>query len=96
MMSDYSIPGIAHPIRYTDDIGKNKYLYIDEMLKKYKVLSKKPLFIEGYYQSYKKYYDEKTIKNNILPYVKYANKKADEYKILKTGGIDSHGHSIFK
>ena len=95
MMSKYSIVGIAHPIRYTNRIGKKKYMYMDEMLNRYSKLSTKPLFAEGYYQVYPRYYSRKMIKNVILPYSEYVNKNLDEYNIIKTGSTDSHSKTIF-
>ena len=52
-MSEYSIPGVAHPVRYTDGLGENRKLYTEEMMRRYGVLSKKPLFTEAYYQVFK-------------------------------------------
>ena len=95
MMSKYSLPGIAHPIRYTNRIGENKFLYIEELLKSYSELNTKPLFAEGYYQAYPKFYHPEKIKREIIPYSKYLNKKLDEYNITKTGGTDSHSKTIF-
>ena len=95
-MNDYSIAGIAHPVRYSSRINEKKLLYIDEMLKQYKSLSKNPLFLEGYYQKYPKYYSEEEMEKIVLPYVKEINKKADELGIIKTGSLDSHGKSIFE
>ena len=94
MMSDYSIPGIAHPVRYTDKTGKNKYLYMQEMMTRYKSLSGKPLFAEGYYQVYPRYYDKDTMKE-LLPYIEYVKTKANAYNIINTGSTDSHSNNIF-
>lgn len=95
MMSEYSIPGVAHPIRYTDCMGKDKYPYMEEMLDRYKNLSKKPLFTEIYYQAYPRYYEPKIMEQEVLPYNEFIKKKADEYNILKTGSTDSHSRIIF-
>ncbi len=95
MMSKYAIPGIAHPVRYTDRIDGNRYLYVDEMMKRYSQLSAKPLFAEGYYQVYPRYYSHEFVKNYILPYNSFVNKKTDEYNIIKTGSTDSHSEEIF-
>lgn len=95
MMSDYAIPGVAHPIRYTNRIGENKFLYMEEMMNRYKQLSKKPLFTEAYYQVYPRYYDKKFVEQEILPYMKYVKQKSDEYNIIKTGSTDSHSTTIF-
>lgn len=94
-MSKYAIPGIAHPIRYTNRIGKNKYMYMEEMLDRYSKLSKKPLFAEGFYQVYPRYYSAEMIKNEIIPYSKFVNKKLDDRGITKTGSTDSHSDIIF-
>lgn len=95
MMNKYSIPGIAHPARYSTRIGKKKLLYIDDMLNQYKKISSKPLFLEGYYQTYPKYYSKEEMEKMLLPYVKEINKKADNLGIMKTGSTDSHSKTIF-
>lgn len=95
MMSKYALVGVAHPIRYTNRIGKDKFLYIDEMMSQYKASSPKVKFTEGYYQVYPRYYDKEFVKTDILPYMDYVNKKADSYNILKTGSTDSHSTGIF-
>lgn len=94
-MSDYSIPAIAHPIRHGLSEDKYKKVYFDEMLTKYKKLSKKPLIVEGYYQVYPRYFSDEYYKTRVIEYIDYINKKADELGILKTGGTDAHGASIF-
>lgn len=94
-MSKYSIPGVAHPIRYTDELGENKNLYIEEMMNRYMKLSKKPLFTEAYYQVYPRYYKPSDLEREILPYMDFVKNKADEYSIIKTGSTDSHSGIIF-
>ena len=96
MMSKYSIPGIAHPIRYTNNLRENKELYMEEMMSRYGELSKKTLFAEGHYQVYSRYYDPYVMKHEILPYMDFVKKKADEHNIIKTGSTDSHSGYIFK
>ena len=95
MMSKYAITGIAHPIRYTTRIGKNKHLYMEEMLDRYSKLSTKPLFAEGYYQAYPRFYSHEKLKNVIIPYSDYVNKKLGEKNIIRTGSTDSHSKTIF-
>lgn len=94
MMSKYSIPGVAHPLRYISKLGKNRELYLEEMLGRYSSLSKKPLFTEAYYQVYPRYYNQKDMEKKILPYTDFVNKTADKYHIFKTGSTDSHSKSI--
>ncbi|MBR6126557.1 PHP domain-containing protein [bacterium] len=95
MMSKYAIPGIAHPIRYTNRIGQNKHLYMEEMIDRYTNLTNKHAFMEGFYQVYPRYYEAKFFNEEILPYIDYVNKKADEHNIIKTGSTDSHSMTIF-
>lgn len=95
MMSKYSIPGVAHPIRYTKRINRDKHLYFDEMFERYKLLSTKPLFTEGYYQVYPRFYTPEDYENYVKPTNQYVIKKADELGIIKTGSTDSHSTEIF-
>lgn len=95
MMSKYSIPVVAHPVRYTTRIKGNKYLYMNEMLDKYSKLSNKPLVIEGYYQAYPRYYSPEMYKRIVIPFNNYINQKAAELGILRTGSTDSHSKTIF-
>ena len=68
MMSKYSIPVVAHPVRYTTRIEGDKYLYMNEMFEKYAQLSKKPLVTEGYYQVYPRYYKPDMYKTIVIPF----------------------------
>ena len=95
MMSKYAIPGIAHPIRYTNRIGNNKYKYMDEMMSRYVSLTSKIPFAEGYYQVYPRYYEKEFFKGVISPYIEFVNNKADQHGITKTGSTDSHSFTIF-
>lgn len=90
-MSKYGIPGVAHPARYSLQYDRDKYPYIEEMLKIYKESTKKQPFTEAYYQSY-----TDDIKYGNQVYVDYIDYKAKQLKITRTGSIDSHGDSIFK
>lgn len=93
MMSNYAIPGVAHPIRYTNLTDRDKYM--EEMMSRYTALTKKPAFTEGYYQVYPRFYEKDFLEKEILPYMEYVNKKADEHNIIKTGSTDSHSMTIF-
>ena len=95
MMSKYAISGVAHPIRYTNRIGQNKFLYMEEMMNRYESLSKKPLFTEAYYQVYPRYYEPNFVQQEILPYMEFVKQKANEHNIIKTGSTDSHSMIIF-
>jgi hypothetical protein len=95
MMSKYALVGVAHPVRYTTRLKDKKFSYVDEMMSEYKNSSNKLKFTEGYYQVYPRYYEKEVIKTEILPYMDYINKKADNYNIIKTGSTDSHGMGIF-
>lgn len=92
IMSNYGIPGIAHPARYSDHLGEFKYNHIDELFEKYSFLSKKVLFTEGYYQSYS---DKYSVENEYIDYVNYIEQSAKKRGIIRTGSTDSHGFSIF-
>ena len=95
VMSKYAIPGIAHPIRYTNRLGEKKFLYMEEMFDSYSKLSTKPLFAEVYYQVYPRYYPAEFYKTTIIPYQKFVNEKAQKYGITRTGSTDSHSMIIF-
>lgn len=78
-----SVMSVAHPARskaYTDEF----YIYLFENFKKYG--KDKALFYEGYYRSYEGEYPEKW-----LPKI---NAAAEQFKLLKTGGLDSHGKDV--
>lgn len=95
MMTKYSIPAVAHPVRYTTRIQGNKHLYMDEMMKQYAGLSSKLLVTEGYYQVYQRYYNPEMYDNIVIPFNNYINQKATEYGIMRTGSTDSHSFTIF-
>ena len=68
---------------------------MEEMLDRYKSLSKKPTFAEAYYQVYPRYYKPDVIREEIIPYNKYVNQKTKEKGIIRTGSTDSHSKVIF-
>ncbi len=96
MMKEYGIVGVAHPARYSYEMGDIRYEYVKEMLDRYKQAGKseKPLFIEGYYQSYPDFYDVQNDKE-FQKYYNYINSYADEIGLMKTGSTDTHGTTIF-
>lgn len=96
MMKEYGIVGVAHPARYSYEMGDIRYEYAKEMLDRYKKAGKsdKPLFVEGYYQSYPDFYDVDNDKE-FTKYYNFINDYADKLGINKTGSTDTHGTSIF-
>ena len=96
IMQNYAIIGIAHPARYTEELGILKYLYIEEIFKKFSQLNKKPVFVEGYYQSYEASGTKNKLKSEYKIYLKYINIIAKFHRLYRTGSTDSHGLSIFK
>ena len=95
-MSDYGIVGIAHPARYTEDLGAKKYPYITEIFTRYKNSKGKIKFIEGYYQSYSKTPTANLLGKEYQKYKDHINSEAKRLDIIRTGSTDAHGISIFK
>ena len=95
-MSKYGLVGVAHPARYTEEMGKYKYLYITEMFSRYKNLNPNTRFAEIYYQAYKKTHTAKALGNEYNKYINYINSEAERFGIIRTGSTDAHGLSIFK
>ena len=95
VMSNYGIPGVAHPARYTSQMKEKKYPYISEMFERYAKLSKNTLFTEGYYQSYKLTYTASHLGHEYKKYTDYINNEAKRAGIIRTGGTDAHGDSLF-
>lgn len=93
-MSDYGIPGIAHPATYSDHLGDRKNAHIDELFDKYKANTKKIPFAEGFYQTYPSKYYEKN--NEFSDYYAYIKNTAKSKGIIRTGSQDSHGLTLFK
>ncbi len=91
-MKNYGIVGIAHPARYTSDLGDDKYLCIPEIMQRFAKAAKSdfPVFTEGYYQNY---YDLGQDHNQ---YIDFINKTAVQNHIYRTGSTDAHGGSIFE
>lgn len=80
---DNGVMSIAHPAR-TKAYCPEFYTYLFEHFKKFG--KNKALFYEGNYQSYEgEYYQKWETK---------INEAAAKFHLLKTGGLDSHGHSI--
>lgn len=90
-MKDYGIVGVAHPARYTLELGNDKYAYIVNMLSRYVKAGKsdKPLFVEGYYQSYPDLGEDHN------KYIDFINQEAIKKNIFLTGSTDAHGKNIF-
>lgn len=93
-MSDYGIPGIAHPATYSDYLGERKNAHINELFDKYIAATKKIPFAESYYQTYPSKYYERN--NEFSDYYEYIKKVSGEKGIIRTGSQDTHGLSIFK
>ncbi|MBQ9246826.1 hypothetical protein IJ182_11245 [bacterium] len=94
-MSEYGIVGIAHPARYNVWLKEKKYAYITEMLTRYKSLTNKLAFVEGYYQSYHKLPEKDELALEYDEYLKYIIEEANRLGIYNTGSVDAHHHSIF-
>lgn len=94
-MSEYGIVGIAHPARYTEHLGNKKYPYITELFTRYKDLSGKVKFTEGYYQSYKQTSTGGLLGSEYDKYINHINSEAKRLGIIRTGSTDAHGESIF-
>ena len=93
-LSDYGIPGIAHPATYTDYLGDKRNTHIVELFDKYISKAKKVPFTAGYYQTYPSAYYE--LNNELHDYYKFIEKTAKEKGIIRTGSTDTHGLNIFK
>lgn len=95
MMSDHALVGIAHPARYTEHLGDNKYDYITELFSRYKGMKGKVKFAEGYYQSYKQTSTGGLLGSEYDKYINYINSEAKRLGIIRTGSTDAHGMSVF-
>ena len=96
-LTKHSIAGIAHPARYLKSIEeKDKALYIEEIFSKYKKLTNKIPFAEGYYQSYSPKDITEFGDLDFDTFLKTINSIADKQGIYKTGSIDVHGSTIFR
>ena len=95
-MSKYGLVGVAHPARYTEEMGKYKYPYITEMFLRYKNLNQNIKFAEIYYQAYEKTFTAQKLGNEYHKYINYINSEAVRLGIIRTGSTDAHGLSIFK
>ena len=95
-MAPFGIVGIAHPARYTEDLGDKKYPYITELFTLYKSLRGDVKFAEGYYQSYTQTPTARLLGKEHNQYREHINSKAKELGIIRTGSTDSHGYSIFR
>lgn len=98
MMKDHGIVGIGHPARKTTFLAEKKYDYTQEMLSRYKALANpaKPLFAEGYYQSYSYSSVKSDLGDEYKKYLTFINDEASKLGIIRTGSIDNHGKSLFK
>lgn len=97
VMNNYGIVGVAHPARYIVQLGDKKYSYLAEMLKRYKSLTpkNKPAFVEGYYQSYAKN-AKVELKKEYKNILNFINKESRALGIIRNGGLDTHGTTIFE
>lgn len=95
VMNNYGIVGVAHPARYIVQLEDKKYDYLSEMLQRFKSLTPddKPLFIEGYYQSY---WNNAQIDlgNEYTKLLDFINNESRKLGIIRDGSLDTHGLTI--